>query len=287
MSEDIPHREGSLGNPAPQAEGVAVSSGLTGRAEPAQRRRRRLVGVGAVCVLVIVGVVGAVTLRHKASSTPVPASMARTVTAATTTTPLDAYVAKQAAAAAIAAARAGQSGSVVSVHSVPVEDSGAIVAVAAFSYSATERPVEVLSYAMGHWSVVAALGTNLNPPAQPLGNAHLLALAPGSPVSVADVTGDGHPDFLVIVEAADNQPGAVVSRDGGSWRYVPNSGPFPTSDTVARSPQFQGGSSSPHSTTAPRIAHSGTASPSLGPTTARRVTSGRPTLPDGLRLRGQ
>src|ERR1035438_6791815 len=113
------------------------------------------------------------------------------------------------------------------------------VAVAAFSYSATGHPVQILSYAAGHWSTVAALGPDVGPPVQP--SADLFFLAPGTPVSVADVTGEGRPDFLIRVQAADNAPGIVVSQDGGTWRYIPNSGPFPTSDVVARNPQFQDG----------------------------------------------
>jgi hypothetical protein len=129
----------------------------------------------------------------------------------------------------------------VSVHSAPVKDGSKTVAVAAFSYSATGHPVQVLSYAAGRWSTVATLGPDLGPPAQPRADVNLLSLAPGAPISVADVTGDGLPDFLIIVQAADNTPGIVVSQDGGRWRYIPNSGPFPTSYIVARNPRFQNG----------------------------------------------
>jgi hypothetical protein len=159
--------------------------------------------------------------------------------AAQVTSALDAYVAKQAAAASTAAAKVGQSSSFVSVHSAPVKDEGTTVAVAAFSYSATGHPVQILSYAAGHWSTVAALGPDVGPPVQP--SADLFFLAPGAPVSVADVTGEGRPDFLIMVQAADNTPGIVVSQNGGTWRYIPNSGPFPTSDVIARNPQFQDG----------------------------------------------
>ena len=43
------------------------------------------------------------------------------------------------------------------------------------------------------------------------------------PVVAADVTGDAVPEFLVRLTAADNQPGVVVSNDGGAWRLVPAS----------------------------------------------------------------
>jgi hypothetical protein len=59
---------------------------------------------------------------------------------------------------------------------------------------------------------------------------------------VAEVTGDGRPDFLVMGSAADNVPGFVVSQDGGTWRYIPFSGPYAPSptDVLGRQPQFQG-----------------------------------------------
>jgi hypothetical protein len=43
----------------------------------------------------------------------------------------------------------------------------------------------------------------------------------GASVATADLTGDGRPDALVRFSAADNQPGVVVSADGGTWRLVP------------------------------------------------------------------
>jgi hypothetical protein len=156
------------------------------------------------------------------------------------TSALDEYVAAQArvAAESAAAAKVGQSSPFVSVHSGPVKDGAATVAVAAFSYSATGHPVQILSYATGRWSTVARLGPDVGPPVQP--SADVFYLAPGAPVSVADLTGDGRPDFLIMVQAADNTPGIIVSQDGGTWRYIPNSGPFPTSYILARNPQFRG-----------------------------------------------
>ncbi|MGA3149595.1 MAG: hypothetical protein ABSF33_19290 [Acidimicrobiales bacterium] len=260
---------------AAQAELAPLPSGPAVRAASDRRRRRRL-GASVLFAIVIVGAVSTAALWPKGSSTVVPASKARTVTTApalrtttvpspttpTTTTPtttvptttvppanittatvaaLDAFVAEQASAASSAASSAGQSGPAVSVHSSPVDDRGTIVAVAAFSYSATGKPVEVLSNHGGGWSIVAAIGADLGPPLQPLGNTHLLALDIGLPVSVADVTGDGRPDFLIPLQAASTTPGLVVSQDGGSWRFIPNTGPFPTSDVVSGNPQFQGG----------------------------------------------
>ena len=128
---------------------------------------------------------------------------------------------------------------VVSVHSPPVPDDGLIVAVAAFSYASTGHPVQVLSYVDGHWSIIATLGPDLGPPVQP--QPDTLELVSGAPVSVADVTGDGLPDFLIKLEAADNSPGVVVSQDGGPWRYVPNTGPYASSDVVSKDPEFLDG----------------------------------------------
>ena len=130
-------------------------------------------------------------------------------------------VAEQASAASSAAASAGQASAPVSVHSTPVDDQGTIVAVAAFSYSATGKPVEVLSYGGGRWSIAATIGADLGPPSQPLGNTHLLALDTGLPVSVADVTGDGRPDFLILLQAASTTPAVVVSRRRRSMAVRP------------------------------------------------------------------
>jgi hypothetical protein len=62
------------------------------------------------------------------------------------------------------------------------------------------------------WSTIATL-------ALPAPN---FDVATSDPISIADVTGDGHPDFLVPVDAADNVPGVVVSADSGQWRLVPD-----------------------------------------------------------------
>ncbi len=277
MNDNNDQLERRLRSLATQAELVPLPSGPAVRAVSDRRhRRRRRQGALVLCAIVIVGAVSTAALWPKGSSTVVPASKTHTVTTApalgtttvpsttaptttvppattpTTTVPpanittatvaaLDAFVAEQASAASSAASSAGQSSPAVSIHSSPVDDRGTIVAVAAFSYSATGKPVEVLSYRGGRWSIVAAIGADLGPPSQPLGNTHLLALDTGLPVSVADVTGDGRPDFLIPLQAASTTPGVVVSQDGGPWRFVRNTGPFPTSDVVSGNPQFHGG----------------------------------------------
>jgi hypothetical protein len=159
------------------------------------------------------------------SSIPAEASLAAYVTAETARLP----------ASAVEAAEAENGGSFVTVHSQPVDDDGILVAVAAFSYGPGGHPVQVLAYRQGRWAPVASLPFPDWPPERAT-----LPILPDSVVSEADVTGDGRPDFLVMLEAADNTPGIVVSEDGGGWRYVPFTGAFATSDVVARDPRFVG-----------------------------------------------
>jgi hypothetical protein len=182
MSENNDQLEHRLRALAARAELVPLPSGRAVRAASDRRRRRRF-GALVLGAVVIVGAASTAALWPKESSTLVPASKSHTVTsvptlptlpsttvpaatvptttvpsttAPTTTVPtaniteatiagLDAYVSRQASAASNAAAAAGRSSALVSVHSSPVEDRGVIVAVAAFSYSAAGKPVEVLS----------------------------------------------------------------------------------------------------------------------------------------------
>lgn len=53
-----------------------------------------------------------------------------------------------------------------------------------------------------------------------------------APVRVADLTGDGEPDFLVEVVAADTAAGTVVSAAGGAWRIVPFVGEYESARTA-------------------------------------------------------
>lgn len=59
-------------------------------------------------------------------------------------------------------------------------------------------------------------------------------------IQTGDITGDGQPDFLVLLAAADNFPGVVVSNDGGSWRLVPTTPPN-SSVYIGRNPKIAGG----------------------------------------------
>jgi len=217
--------------------------------------KKVLIAVAAVAALVVT-LIAVGPLRSTNPPTPAPTATqpSTTTTAPTTTTTtavpvaassqLDTYVADEAATDSAAAAASGVTQRfgippVISVHSAPVADEGQTVAVAAFSYDPNGHPVQVLAYSAGHWTPVAALAAPTGfGPAVP-GSVVLLT---AGPVAVADVTGDGRPDFLLMASAADNVPGFVVSQAGGTWRYIPFLGPYAPSptDVLARSPQFQG-----------------------------------------------
>jgi hypothetical protein len=216
-----------------------------------------VVAVAAVAaVLVTLIVVGPLRSGNGPSHPPVAnqptttTTTTSTTTTTTTTTPttipaaaasqLDSYVAAETATESAAATGIGPAQPFVSDHSPPEVDGSSVVAVAAFSYDPGGHPLQVLGYSGGHWSEVAALAS----PFGQFGNqvsADVIYLTQ-DPVSVADVTGDGRPDFLVMASAADNVPGFVVSQDGGTWRYIPFLGPnAPTpTDVLAREPQFEG-----------------------------------------------
>jgi hypothetical protein len=156
---------------------------------------------------------------------------------------LDAYVAAEAARNEAAAKKARQPWA-KPLHTAPTQDGGRLVAVAAFSYDPREQLLQVLGYTSGRWTQIAALGIP-DPERCRECNPHLwLPQYTGPSISVADVTGDGRPDFLVPLNAADNTPGAVVSQDGAAgtgWRYVPFTWPGLTAgNVVGRDPRFRG-----------------------------------------------
>ncbi len=217
--------------------------------------RKVFIAVAAVAAAVVTLIaVGPLRSGNPPAHSPTvtqPTSPSTTTAPTTTTTvpvaaapELDTYVADEArtdsaaATASGATARFGLS-PFISVHSAPVADDGQTVAVAAFSYDPGGHPVQVLVYRAGHWTPLAALAP---PSDQFAANPETVLFLTAGPVSVADVTGDGRPDFLVMASAADNVPGFVVSQAGGGWRYIPFNGPDapPHTDVLGRQPMFRG-----------------------------------------------
>jgi hypothetical protein len=170
------------------------------------------------------------------SSTPIDAATLRVASAQ-----LDAYVAAEAARNEAAAKDARQPWA-KPLHTAPIQDGDRLVAVAAFAYDPAGDLLQVLGYTGRRWTQIAALGAGAKRCAGCNGFRWLPEYT-GPSISVADVTGDGRPDFLVPMNGADNTPGAVVSEDGAAragWRYVPFTGPFPTGNVVGRDPRFRG-----------------------------------------------
>lgn len=177
------------------------------------------------------------------STTPTTGSLSQA------TAELNTVLASRAAEEAAAARAAGQTWNGY-LHTPPVTDGVSLLAVAAFSYDPNAKPLRVLVYTNGRWTETAEL-----PPAPQQGyvtpptaamNSFWLAYFPGASISVADVTKDGRPDFLIPLDAADNVPGAIVSQDGTAdatgWRYVPyTQGSSSTQRYIfARAARFQG-----------------------------------------------
>jgi len=225
-------------------------------------RRRHMMTSAAVVVLVAALSAAAVTKDSRDRvfvTTPVSTStsLGRPTTATTYTTTsstvpssdslavissqLDAYVAADEAreSAAGNGSPANIWGSpVISEHSPPVSEGDTYFAVAAFSFDQAGQPVQVLSYANRKWSRVAALA----PPTSPgtIYHADALYLPENTPIAVAEVTQDSRPDFLIQFAGAGCFRAALVSQTGtrSGWRYVPFTGPFPTSDVLGGNPQF-------------------------------------------------
>jgi hypothetical protein len=116
----------------------------------------------------------------------------------------------------------------VVVQTAPVHDDGSLVAVVGVQTGVASGRLIVLGYQGARWKTLARLAVSDFP------------IVPANPVPIADVTGLGRPDFLVLVAAADNTPGVVVGQVAGRWELIPNAGPFPTSAYVAREPAFRG-----------------------------------------------
>ncbi len=172
-----------------------------------------------------------------------PAGTPVSTTASTSSLQASSRLAALAAAEATrdsgAAARSGSSNPYTLIHSDPVVDHGRLVAVVASSYDAAGHPVQILGYSGGTWSPLASLPA---PSGQPGADVPpgVLYLLPDTAISVGDVTGDGQPDFLVLLQAADNTPGFVVTQDGGSWHYATFAGTNGSAEVVGRNPQIRG-----------------------------------------------
>jgi ABC-type transport system substrate-binding protein len=99
------------------------------------------------------------------------------------------------------------------VHSGPIPYGRTAVAVIGIEDGLHNRVIAVVSIVNGTARQIASL--TLPYP--------YYDFARNRPIQDADITGDGASDTLVRFVAADNDPGVVVSADGGSWHLVPES----------------------------------------------------------------
>jgi hypothetical protein len=204
--------------------------------------------VVAVAVATAVPLTIALTQRHGAPASGPSPSPSPSITAQPS--PLDslnAYVTSESAREAQAAKFDPSEDTFddpgVAERSAPVAYNGGYVAVAAFGFDASGHPVQVLSYAGGSWTVVAALGYPSDPGT--VVHADSLDLV-GSTDDTADIpvgyaTGSA-PDFLIPLAGSGCARGPVVSDASGAWQYAA----FivegaPTSDLVGGDPRFDGG----------------------------------------------
>jgi hypothetical protein len=217
------------------------------------RRLAAAAVIGALAAAVVLAVIyGPRSSRFGHSEVPAtqPTPLSTTTPSATTTTTafaqataaLDAVVAAEEAKEATAAVGSPENiwGPVISEHSPPVPDGDSYVAVTAYSFDPDGHPVQVLSYTNGKWVQVAALsapteqGTIYHADAMDL-------FSENTQISVAEMSGNGRPQFLVKFAGGGCFSGAVVSQAGteNSWRFVPFVGPFPTSDVTGGDPRFE------------------------------------------------
>jgi hypothetical protein len=100
------------------------------------------------------------------------------------------------------------------MHSMPVRyANGTEIAAVGIAPDPNHRRIEILDLTSGTASPLATLTL-------PAPN---YDFATRLPIQTADLTGDGLPDFLVRFQAADNDPGVVVSADTGTWKLVAQS----------------------------------------------------------------
>ncbi len=168
------------------------------------------------------------TTTPATTTAPTTAPPTTAVSMSEATTQLDAFVIAIAAREKAAAQAAGVPWNGY-MHTPPVVGGCCgLVSIVAFSYDPHATPLQVLRYSDGQWGPLAFLPP---PPGQGYAatagamNSYWLPTFPEAAISVKDVTGDGRPDFMIPLNAADNLPVAVVSQDGASgsvpWRWVP------------------------------------------------------------------
>jgi hypothetical protein len=117
-----------------------------------------------------------------------------------------------------------------------VDEAGVPTALVEVTASPADERLDVVSLASGAAALEASL--RLPPPPGALSDFRFLGAAP---IVAADLTGDGWPDFLVLLNGAGSSVGVVVSDDGGPWRLVPTAAGDPTAVYVSRSPAIAGG----------------------------------------------
>lgn len=215
----------------------------------ALRVRRSLVaGVVGVAVAVATAIPLTVALTQRQAS---PAS-GPSPSPSPTVTPrpsalldsLNAYVRSQGAREAQAAARDPSQAAFgdlsVAERSAPVPYEGGYIAVAAFGFDPSGKPVQVLSYSGGRWQVIAALappvdpGTAVHPDSLPLAS----STDDIANISVGYATGSA-PDFLIPLAGGGCGRGPVVSHASGAWQYAPFATvSAPTTDLLGGNPRF-------------------------------------------------
>lgn len=227
---------------------VAANSHASPRTDLQPRRRPRPIAIGAGLAAAALGVAIAVsTLRGGDTVVAVTSPSAKTsptidpAARSLMTKRLAEYMQVVDEADSLGAMQAGHTGWWHgSIHTGPVLDGGTVIAVAAFSWD-PRSPLLVLSYSGGEWHPIAY-------PTDPWCPCQGFTPEPSTidltiPIQIGDVTGDGRPDFLISMTAAGTTPGAVLSQDGaapGQWRYLPFTGQFPTTTTLAGSPSIRG-----------------------------------------------
>ena len=226
-----------------------------GRRGPVSLRRLAAVGAVAVAAAAVVLLVvygprssqsghsGVPATLPTASSTTSPSPSTTGPTLAQATAALDVYVAAEQVKESTAGMGSSANiwGAVISEHSAPVPQGYSFVAVTAYSFDPDGHPVQVLSYADGQWSQVAALSA----PPEPGTVYHadsMYLFSENTPIAVATVSGDSSPAFLVEFAGGGCSSGAVVSQAGTAktWSYVPFIGSAPISDVIGGDPTLQG-----------------------------------------------